>query len=256
MVITGPNAGGKTVALKTVGLLALMAHAGLHVPAEAAQFSLLDGIYADIGDQQSIEQSLSTFSSHIQNLRGILDQVTPSSLVLIDELGTSTDPEEGAALAQAILGHFRDRGVLTIATTHHRGVARYVQEHAGMLNASVDLEPASLEPHLPHYPGTARPQLRPDHRRPHGLGPGNPGRGSFPYCPRTAGHRRPGAGIAGRTSGGGPTAPGIGRIAGSSSRPAGRNRGPAGHRRGIPPGTGGSCPPGTCSDASAVCWPN
>ena len=146
MVITGPNAGGKTVALKTVGLLALMAHAGLHVPAEAAQFSLLDGIYADIGDQQSIEQSLSTFSSHIQNLRGILDQVTPSSLVLIDELGTSTDPEEGAALAQAILGHFRDRGVLTIATTHHRGVARYVQEHAGMLNASVDLEPASLEP--------------------------------------------------------------------------------------------------------------
>ena len=146
MVITGPNAGGKTVALKTMGLLAMMAHAGLHVPAEAAEFPLLDGIYADIGDQQSIEQSLSTFSSHIQNLRAILDQVTVRSLVLIDELGTSTDPEEGAALAQAILGHLRDQGVMTIATTHHRGVARYVQEQVGMVNASVDLEPGTLEP--------------------------------------------------------------------------------------------------------------
>ena len=146
MVITGPNAGGKTVALKTVGLLALMAHAGLHVPAEAAEFPLLDGIYSDIGDQQSIEQSLSTFSSHIQNLRSILEQVTPHSLVLIDELGTSTDPEEGSALAQAILGHFRQRGVLTIATTHHRGVARHAQEQPGMINASVDLEPGTLEP--------------------------------------------------------------------------------------------------------------
>lgn len=146
MVITGPNAGGKTVALKTVGLLAMMAHAGLHVPAEAAEFPLLDGIYADIGDQQSIEQSLSTFSSHIQNLRAILAQVTARSLVLIDELGTSTDPEEGAALAQAILGHLRERGVTTIATTHHRGVARYVQEQPGMVNASVDLEPGTLEP--------------------------------------------------------------------------------------------------------------
>ena len=146
MVITGPNAGGKTVALKTVGLLALMAHAGLHVPAEEAQFPLLDGIYADIGDQQSIEQSLSTFSSHIRNLRSILEQVTPHSLVLIDELGASTDPEEGSALAQAILGHFRQRGVLTIATTHHRGVARHVQEQPGMINASVDLEPGTLEP--------------------------------------------------------------------------------------------------------------
>lgn len=146
MVITGPNAGGKTVALKTVGLLALMAHAGLHIPAEEGVFPLLEGVYADIGDQQSIEQSLSTFSSHIRNLRSILEQVTPNSLVLIDELGTSTDPEEGAALAQAILTYLRQRGVLTIATTHHRGVARYVQEQPGMLNASVDLEPGTLEP--------------------------------------------------------------------------------------------------------------
>ena len=146
MVITGPNAGGKTVALKTVGLLALMAHAGLHIPAEEGVFPLLAGVYADIGDQQSIEQSLSTFSSHIRNLRSILEQVTPNSLVLIDELGTSTDPEEGAALAQAILSHLRQRGVLTIATTHHRGVARYVQEQPGMLNASVDLAPGTLAP--------------------------------------------------------------------------------------------------------------
>ncbi len=146
MVITGPNAGGKTVALKTVGLLALMAHAGLHIPAEEGIFPLLAGVYADIGDQQSIEQSLSTFSSHIRNLRSILEQVTPNSLVLIDELGTSTDPEEGAALAQAILSHLQQRGVLTLATTHHRGVARYVQEQPGMLNASVDLEPGTLAP--------------------------------------------------------------------------------------------------------------
>ena len=146
MVITGPNAGGKTVALKTVGLLALMAHAGLHIPAAAAVFPLLEGIYADIGDQQSIEQSLSTFSSHIRNLQSILAQITPHSLALIDELGASTDPEEGTALAQAILDHFRQRGALAIATTHHRGVARYVQEQAGMINASVDLAPGTLEP--------------------------------------------------------------------------------------------------------------
>ncbi len=146
MIITGPNAGGKTVTLKTVGLLALMAHAGLHVPAEEAEFPLLDGIYADIGDQQSIEQSLSTFSSHIQNLRSIMGRVTAKSLVLVDELGTSTDPEEGSALAQAVLSHFQRRGVLMIATTHHRVVAAYAQDHDGMINASVDLDPQTLEP--------------------------------------------------------------------------------------------------------------
>ena len=146
MLITGPNAGGKTVALKTVGLLAMMAHAGLHVPAAEAEFPLFDGICVDIGDQQSIEQSLSTFSSHIQNLRSIMEQVTDSSLVLVDELGTSTDPEEGSALAEAILSYFLSRGVLLVATTHHRGVARFVQEQSGMVNASVDLDPQTLEP--------------------------------------------------------------------------------------------------------------
>jgi DNA mismatch repair protein MutS2 len=146
LLITGPNAGGKTVALKTVGLLALMAHAGLHVPADEAHFPLLDGVYPDIGDQQSIEQSLSTFSSHIQNLRDIMSQATGRSLVLVDELGTSTDPEEGSALAQAILSHFQRQGVLLVATTHHRAVARYVQEQPGMVNASVDLDPQTLAP--------------------------------------------------------------------------------------------------------------
>ena len=146
LLITGPNAGGKTVALKTVGLLAMMAHAGLHIPAEEARFPGFDGIYADIGDQQSIQESLSTFSSHITNLLGIMRQATGRSLVLVDELGTSTDPEEGAALASAVLRHFQRMGVFLVGTTHQRGVARTVQEHPGMTNASVDLDPATLAP--------------------------------------------------------------------------------------------------------------
>ena len=146
LLITGPNAGGKTVALKTVGLLAMMAHAGLHVPAEEARFPGFDGIYADIGDQQSILESLSTFSSHITNLLGIMRRATGRSLVLVDELGTSTDPEEGAALASAVLRHFQGMGVFLVGTTHQRGVARTVQEHPGMSNASVDLDPVTLAP--------------------------------------------------------------------------------------------------------------
>ncbi len=146
LLITGPNAGGKTVALKTVGLLAMMAHAGLHVPADDARFPGFDGIYADIGDQQSILESLSTFSSHITNLLGIMRRATGRSLVLVDELGTSTDPEEGAALASAILRHFQRMGVFLVGTTHQRGVARTVQEHPGMQNASVDLDPSTLAP--------------------------------------------------------------------------------------------------------------
>ena len=146
MLITGPNAGGKTVALKTAGLLVLMAHSGLYVPAREVSMPFFDGIYVDIGDQQSIEQSLSTFSSHIHNLNKILSSITSKSLVLIDELGTSTDPEEGAALAEAVLNHFCYQRVMTIATTHHRRVAQYVQEQNGMMNASVDLDPVTFEP--------------------------------------------------------------------------------------------------------------
>ena len=135
LLITGPNAGGKTVALKTAGLLA-----------DEAVFPGFDGIYADIGDQQSIQQSLSTFSSHIANLADIMRRATDRSLVLADELGSSTDPEEGAALASAVLRHFQGMGVFLVGTTHQRSVARAVQEHPGMLNASVDLDPATLAP--------------------------------------------------------------------------------------------------------------
>ena len=146
MLITGPNAGGKTVTLKTVGLLAMMAQAGLHVPAEEAHLPRFDGVYADIGDQQSIQQSLSTFSSHITNLKGIMSRATVHSLVLVDELGTSTDPEEGSALASAVLRYFQKIGSFVVGTTHHRGVARFVQDQPGMVNASVDLDPSTLEP--------------------------------------------------------------------------------------------------------------
>ena len=146
LLITGPNAGGKTVALKTLGLLTLMAHSGLQIPANQATFTIFDGVYTDIGDQQSIQRSLSTFSSHIDNLKAILGQVTDRSLVLIDELGTSTDPEEGTALAKALLNHFVQRGVSVVATTHHRDVAAFVQEQPGMMNASVELDPHTLAP--------------------------------------------------------------------------------------------------------------
>ena len=146
ILVTGPNAGGKTVSLKMAGLLTAMAQAGLHVPAREAIISVFDGFYADIGDQQSIQRSLSTFSSHVQNLGKIFDRATPHSLVLIDELGTSTDPEEGAALAKAILRELHRRGIPTIATSHHRDLAAFVQDSPGMTNASVELDPDTLSP--------------------------------------------------------------------------------------------------------------
>ena len=146
LLVTGPNAGGKTVALKTLGLITLMAQAGLHVPAQEAALTLFDGVYSDIGDQQSIQRSLSTFSSHIQNLRAVMQQATEKSLVLVDELGTSTDPEEGAALAKAILLYFAQRGITLMATTHQRDVSSFAQEQTGMINASVELDPRTLAP--------------------------------------------------------------------------------------------------------------
>lgn len=147
LVVTGPNTGGKTVAMKTVGLLALMRQAGLQIPAdEGSALPVFDGVYADVGDQQSIEQSVSTFSSHIRNVIRILAAATPNSLVLLDELGTSTDAEEGSALAKAILDHLAGGGVSTIATTHHRSVAAFAETSRGMMNASVQLDPNSLAP--------------------------------------------------------------------------------------------------------------
>ena len=147
LVVTGPNTGGKTVAMKTVGLLALMHQSGLQIPAEdGSSLPVFDGIFADVGDQQSIEQSVSTFSSHMQNVVEILREATPNSLVLMDELGTSTDPEEGSALAKAILQDFAQREITTIVTTHHRSVATFAEATPGMMNASVQLDASTLRP--------------------------------------------------------------------------------------------------------------
>jgi DNA mismatch repair protein MutS2 len=146
LIISGPNTGGKTVSLKTLGLLALMAQAGLPVPAEEAELPLFRAIYADIGDAQSIERNLSSFSAHVVNVDHISRVAGDRSLVLLDELGSATDPEEGAALAVAVAEHFLELRAWTAITTHLTSLKVYAAQHAGVLNAAVGFDQATLTP--------------------------------------------------------------------------------------------------------------
>ena len=154
LVITGPNMGGKTAALKTTGLLAVMHQCGLPIPVDAGSaLPVFDGIFADIGDMQDIQQSASSFGSHIRNLAAVLRHATPRSLALFDELGASTDPDEGSAIAKAVLNRVVAMGSWAIATTHHRSVAVHAETAPGMSNASVELDPITLRPTYHITPG-------------------------------------------------------------------------------------------------------
>ncbi len=147
VVITGPNAGGKTVVLKTVGLLSLLLQSGIHIPVNPdSNFHLFKNILIDIGDEQSIEDDLSTFSSHLNNLKNILNLADENSLVLLDEIGTGTDPVEGSALASAVLMKLRNIGALVFASTHHGSLKIIANSEAGFINAAMEFDHEQLKP--------------------------------------------------------------------------------------------------------------
>lgn len=146
MVVSGPNAGGKTVVLKTVGLLSLMAQAGLHVPARDAELPVFRQVHADIGDHQSIAANLSTFTAHIRNIGAISEEIEEPALILLDEVGTGTDPEEGSALGVAIVDYFCNRGAHVIVTTHYSGLKVYAANTPGVINSSVEFDEKTLKP--------------------------------------------------------------------------------------------------------------
>ena len=146
IVISGPNAGGKTVVVKTIGLIALMAQSGLHVPATRATLPVFAQVLADIGDQQSIAANLSTFTAHMRNISEMAERVSPPALILLDEVGTGTDPDEGAALGVAIVDFFHRKGATTIATTHYNPLKTWASQAEGVLNASVEFDEVTLNP--------------------------------------------------------------------------------------------------------------
>jgi DNA mismatch repair protein MutS2 len=146
MIISGPNAGGKTVVLKTIGLISLMAQCGLHVPAKYASLPIFHQVLADIGDHQSIAANLSTFSAHMQNIRSIADVIKAPALVLLDEVGTGTDPDEGATLGTAIVDYFKRKGAIVLASTHYNRLKMYAYNTPGVLNASVEFDERTLQP--------------------------------------------------------------------------------------------------------------
>ena len=171
LIISGPNTGGKTVTLKTTALLAMMAQAGIPVPAAAASFPVFTAFLADIGDAQSIEAELSTFSAHIVNLDRLSRLADPRSLVLLDELGSATDPEEGSALAVAVANHFLAARAWTLISTHHTSLKVYAANTAGVLNAAAGVDERD-----------ARAQLSVAARRARRLGRDSDGRAAGPQC--------------------------------------------------------------------------
>ena len=146
LLITGPNSGGKTLTIKTIGLLSLMAKSGLHVPAEHFQLPFIENLHADIGDAQNMNQSLSSFTGQMTKIKNMIEHSTTGSVILLDELGSNTDPEEGSAIAKSLLNYFNDHGIMVFATTHLSEICNFIHIKEGMANASLKFDPVNLSP--------------------------------------------------------------------------------------------------------------